>query len=291
MKDLKQITVIGLGLLGGSIALAVLRSLAGVKVIGYTHRPATRRQARQLAAATEIVDDISQSVSQADLVIVATPICTFEEIFSTIADALPIGSIVTDIGSTKVLPHRWAAKRLPKTVHYVGSHPVAGSEQRGIEFARDDLFEQASCILTTTKKTNRQAVQTLKRFWSDLGCTVKLMTPAEHDRIFANISHLPHVVAAALINANNSEELKLAGKGFIDTSRVASGPANIWADVLLTNANNATKGVDKIIAELSKLKKAIKSQNKKQIENLLQRARDKRAALINYKIKKKELIS
>ena len=291
MKDLKQITVIGLGLLGGSIALAVLRSLAGVKVIGYTHRPATRRQARQLAVATEIVDDISQSVSQADLVIVATPICTFEEIFSTIADALPIGSIVTDIGSTKVLPHRWAAKRLPKTVHYVGSHPVAGSEQRGIEFARDDLFEQASCILTTTKKTNRQAVQTLKRFWSDLGCTVKLITPAEHDRIFANISHLPHVVAAALINANNSEELKLAGKGFIDTSRVASGPANIWADVLLTNANNATKGVDKIIAELSKLKKAIKSQNKKQIENLLQRARDKRAALINYKIKKKELIS
>ncbi|MFQ6035398.1 MAG: prephenate dehydrogenase [Sedimentisphaerales bacterium] len=290
MRELRQITVIGLGLLGGSITLAISRSLAGLKVVGYTHRPATRQQARRLAVATEIVDDIDKSVSQADLVIVATPICTFEEIFSTIADALPIGSIVTDIGSTKVLPARWAAKRLPKTVHYVGSHPVAGSEQRGVEFARDDLFEQATCILTMTKKTNRQAVQTLKRFWSDLGCTVKLMTPAVHDRIFANISHLPHVVAAALINANNSEELKFAGKGFIDTSRVASGPANIWADVLLTNANNTAKGIDKIIAELSKLKKAIKNQNKKQIENLLQRARDKRATLINYKIKKKELI-
>jgi len=291
LKELRQITVVGLGLLGGSITLGILRSLPGVTVVGYTHRPSTRRRAKRLAVATEIVDDIGRSVLKADLVIVATPVCTFEKIFSSIADALPRGSIVTDIGSTKVLPHRWAAKRLPAKVHYVGSHPVAGSEQRGIEFARDDLFDQATCILTTTKKTNRQAVQTLNRFWSDLGCSVKLMKLAEHDRIFANISHLPHVVAAALINANNSEELKLAGKGFIDTSRVASGPANIWADVLLTNANNTTKGIDKIIAELSKIKKAIKNENKIQIEKLLEAARNKRSAMIKYKIKRKELIS
>ena len=291
MRELRQITIIGLGLLGGSAALAILRCLPGVKVVGYTHRPATRRKARRLAVATEIVDDIGRSVSQADLVIVATPVCTFEEIFSTIAGATPRGSIITDIGSTKVMPARWAAKRLPETVYYVGSHPIAGSEQRGVEFARDDLFDQATCILTTTKKTNLQALRTLKRFWSDLGCRVKLMTPTEHDRILANISHLPHVTAAALINANNSEELKLAGKGFIDTSRVASGPANIWADVLLTNADNTTRGIDKIIAELSKLKKAIKSQDKRQIEKLLEAARSKRAALIKYKIKKRELIS
>ena len=291
MKDLRQITVIGLGLLGGSISLAVLRSFARVKVVGYTHRPATRAKARQLAVATEIADRLKPSVSKADLVILATPISTFEKIFSEIADALPSGCIVTDVGSTKVLPHRWAAKKLPKKVHYVGSHPIAGSEQRGVEFSRDDLLEQTTCILTTTKKTNRQAVQTLKKFWSKLGCSVKLMTPAEHDRIFANISHLPHIAAAALINANNSEELKFAGKGFIDTSRIASGPANIWADVLLTNANNTTRGIDKIIAELMKLKKTIKNQNKKQIENLLKAARDKRSAMINYKIKKKELIS
>jgi len=291
LRELRQITVIGLGLLGGSISLTVLRSLFGVKMVGYTHRPATRRKARQLSVATEIVDDISQSVSEADLVILATPIRTFEKIFSQIGDALPRGCIVTDVGSTKVLPHRWAAGRLPKTVHYVGSHPIAGSEQRGVEFARDDLFDRATCILTTTKKTNRRAVQTLKRFWSALGCSVKLMTPAEHDRIFANISHLPHIAAAALINSSKSEELKFAGKGFIDTSRIASGPANIWADVLLTNTANTIRGIDKIIAELLKIQKAIKSGNKKQIENLLQKARNKRTALINYKIKKQELIS
>ena len=268
-----------------------MRSFPGVKTVGYTHRSITRRKAKQLAVATEIVDRLNLSVSNADLVILATPISTFEKIFSAIAGALPRGCIVTDVGSTKVWPHKWAAKKLPKTVHYVGSHPIAGSEQRGVEFARDDLFDRATCILTMTKRTNNRAVQTLKRFWSELGCFVKLMAPAEHDRIFANISHLPHLTAAALINANNAEELKFAGKGFIDTSRIASGPANIWADVLLTNANNTTRGIDKIIAELLKLKKVIKAGDKKQIEKLLDAARTKRAALIKHKIKKKELIS
>jgi prephenate dehydrogenase len=289
LKDLKQITVIGLGLLGGSITLAVSRCFSGVKTVGYTHRRATRVKARKLAVAEKIADDITESVSCADLVILATPICTFKEIFEKISDALPTGCIVTDVGSTKVLPQRWATKNLPKTAHYVGSHPIAGSEQRGIEFARDDLFEEAVCILTTTKNTNRQALHTLKKFWLKLGCTVKLMTPAEHDRIFAKVSHLPHIVAASLINTVKKEELKFAGKGFIDTSRIASGPANIWADVLATNANNNLKEIDKIIAELQKLKRAIKTSNKKQIENLLKKARAKRNALINYKIKKKEL--
>jgi len=291
MKDLTQTTVIGLGLLGGSISLGVLRSFSGVKVTGYTHRASTRVKARRLSVATEIVDCLKSSVSEADLVILATPIVTFETIFSEIAEALPRGCIVTDVGSTKVLPHRWAAKKLPKGVHYVGSHPIAGSEQRGVEFARDDLFDGAMCILTTTKKTNRRAVQTLKNFWSKLGCSVKLMRPAQHDRIFANVSHVPHIIAAALINANSSEELKFAGKGFMDTSRIASGPANIWADILLTNAGNTTKGIDKIIAELLKLKKAIKKGNKREIEKLLAKARTKRAKLIKYKIKKKEVLS
>lgn len=291
MKDLKQTTVVGLWLLGGSISLAVLRSFAQVKVVGYTHRPSTRDKARQLAVASEVVDDICQSVSDSDLVILATPLCTFENIFVEIADALPSGCIVTDVGSTKELPHRWADKKLPKNVHYVGSHPIAGSEQRGVEYARDDLFDEAMCILTKTEKTNRQALQILKRFWSELGCFVKIMTPAEHDRIFANVSHLPHMIAAALINANSNEDLKFAGKGFMDTSRVASGPANIWADVLLTNTKNASRGIDKVIAELTKLKEAIKGENKREIEKLLEKARDKRTTLIKYKIKKKEMIS
>jgi len=290
MKDLKQITVIGLGFLGGSIASGVLRCFSGVKVVGYAHRPATRAKARHMAVATEVLDSLEQSVSMADIVILATPISMFENIFDKISAALPAGCIVTDVGSTKVLPHRWAADKLPDRVHYIGSHPIAGSEQRGVEFARDDLFYQAVCILTTTNKTNLQAVQKLERFWSKLGCLVRFMKPAEHDRIFANVSHVPHITAAALTNATGSKELKFAGKGFMDTSRIASGPANIWADVLLTNINNTSKGIDKVITELLKLKRAINSKNREQIEKLLETARKKRAALIDYKVEQKEIM-
>jgi prephenate dehydrogenase len=291
VKDLRQTTVIGLGLLGASISLAVLRSFARVKVVGYTHRPSTRAKARQLAVATEVVDDMGRSVAEADLVILATPICTFEAIFAEIADALPSGCIVTDVGSTKVLPHRWAAKTLPKNVHYIGSHPIAGSEQRGVEFARDDLFDQAMCILTMNRSTSPQAMRTLEQFWSRLGCVVQRMTPAVHDRIFANVSHLPHITAVALVNASSSAELKFAGRGFMDTSRIASGPANVWADVLLTNAGNTVRGINRIVTQLTRLKKAIESKDEKEIEKLLEKARAKRAALIDYKIKKKEIIS
>ena len=264
LKDLKQTTVIGLGLLGGSITLSVLRSFPGVKVAGYSHRAATRRKAAETLINAEVLDDIKESVANADLVILATPIRTFEEIFIQISDALPKGCIVTDVGSTKTLPHRWAAKTLPGNVHYVGSHPIAGSEQRGLEFARDDLFDRTTCIVTTTDKSNRQTAQTLRMFWAQLGCSVKNMTPTDHDKTFAGISHLPHVVASALINANDKEILKFAGKGFIDTSRIASGPANIWADILLTNAENTVRGIDRIIAELLKLKKSLRSGNEKQ---------------------------
>ncbi|MHC4573985.1 MAG: prephenate dehydrogenase [Planctomycetota bacterium] len=291
MKDLRQVSVIGLGLLGGSASLAVLHCFPGVRTVGYSHRGVTRRKARELGVASEVVDDVTAAVSAADIVILATPIFTFEEIFSAIGDSLPSGCIVTDVGSTKVLPHRWAAKNLPPRVFYAGSHPIAGSEQRGVEFARDDLFEGAMCIVTRTKRTNKQAAQVLKRFWSELGCCVKLMSPAEHDRILGNVSHLPHMAAAALVNASDAKELKLAGKGFMDTSRIASGPANIWADVLLANAKNAGRGVDKIIAELSKIKKAVEDGDKEQIQKLLEKARTKRAALIKQKIRSKEIIS
>ncbi len=290
MKELRQITVIGLGLLGGSVALSAQRLGQAIRVVGFTHRGSTRAKAAKLMAAIDITGDLKGSVAGSDIVILATPIYTFEEIFITIRDSLEDGAIVTDVGSTKVLPHRWAAKRLPKSIYYVGSHPIAGSEQRSVEFARDDLFEQADCILTATKKTSQRAIKILKDFWSQMGCRVKLMTPAEHDRVFAKVSHLPHITAAALINAVGDKELKFAGKGFMDASRVASGPSNIWCDIILANADNCAGGIDRLKKELDEFKKAIKAGNSTRLEKLLEAARTKRSNLIKYKMSRKEMM-
>ncbi|UCD51772.1 MAG: prephenate dehydrogenase/arogenate dehydrogenase family protein [Phycisphaerales bacterium] len=291
MKDLRNISVIGLGLLGGSISLAARQRLPGAIVVGYSHRSATRKKARDLAIATEIANTVSAAVTDADLIILATPIFTFADYFTQIRSLAQPGCIVTDVGSTKVLPHQWAEQRLGDQVRYVGSHPVAGSEQRGVEFARDDLLAQARCILTTTKQTSRKATRTLRDFWTALGCFVETMAPEEHDRVYADVSHLPHLIAAALVNASDRKDMKFAGKGFLDSTRIASGDATIWTDVLLTNTDNLTNGIDRMLAELAKLRQAVEDQDKDGIETLLTGARRKRAALVKYMLQKKELLS
>lgn len=290
MKSLQQVSVIGLGLLGGSIALAVRQRMPGVQVVGYSHRPATRRKAKALGIANQVRGDLAAATATADLVILATPIFTFEKYFKDLSGIVPRGCIVTDVGSTKLLPHQWAEQSLGNCAHYVGSHPIAGSEQRGVEFARDDLFDTARCILTATPATSRPAMRVLKAFWSALGCSMRVMNPAEHDRVYANISHLPHVIAAGLVNASDEEDMKFAGKGFLDSTRISSGPASIWTDVLLANRENIAAGLDRAIAELSRLQAAIKDGERDQITELLETARSKRAALVKYKIRRKELL-
>jgi len=289
LKKLRQITVIGLGLLGSSITLAINRCGMGIKTAGYSHRASTRRRARRLGVANIIYDDMLESVAEADIVILATPICTFADIFKTIAPALKKGCIVTDVGSTKLLAHKWAKQNLPKYVKYVGSHPIAGSEQRGVEFGRDDLFETAACILTKDETTDLSAVRTLKKFWTLIGCRISIMTPQQHDKILGDVSHLPHALAASLLNASDLSRLKFCGKGFIDTTRIASGPANIWADIFYTNSENICKGIDKTIKQLLKLKKEVKHKSRNKIEKLLETAREKRARLMEYKVSTKEI--
>jgi prephenate dehydrogenase len=291
MQELRNISVVGLGLLGGSIALAARQRLPGARVIGYSHRASTRAKARELEVGTEIVDDLAAAVGTADLVILATPIFTFEGYFGEIAKHVGPRCIVTDVGSTKVMPHQWAERQLDKRARYVGSHPVAGSEQKGVEFARDDLFYGSCCVLTTTPATNRAALRSLRTFWSALGCSIEVMEPAEHDRIFANISHVPHVLAAGLVNASDNGDMKFAGRGFLDSTRIASGPPTIWTDVLMSNSENIASGIERTIVELQKLEKAIRGNAREEIERLLAAAQEKRAALVKYKIRRKELLS
>lgn len=279
-----------MGLLGASVTMACLRAFPKVFTVGYSHRASTRHKSRQLNVANQIAETLEEAVCDADIVILATPILTFETYFGQIAPFLKPGAIVTDVGSTKALVHQWADKNLPRNVYYVGSHPIAGSEKRGVEYARDDLLTSARCILTHTVKTNTHAIRLLRQFWSELGCNVVTLDPKKHDRIFGLISHLPHVLAAALINSSDFEDMKYAGKGFIDTSRIASGPADVWMDIVLTNHHNIVKGLDRVIRQLNMMKKAISAQNSDKVNQLLESARAKREKLIAYKLKKRELL-
>ncbi|HOK67161.1 MAG TPA: prephenate dehydrogenase [Anaerohalosphaeraceae bacterium] len=289
MKELKKISVIGMGLLGASISLAALRAFPSVLVCGFSRRKQTRQKARRLQVAGEIAESLEECVQDADVVIFATPIRTFPVLFEQIRPFVKPSCVITDVGSTKLMAHRWAREIFNSNIAYVGSHPIAGSEKRGVDFARDDLLAGANCILTKTPSTRLSALRLLKKFWERLGCRVLVMTPQRHDRIFGHISHLPHIAAAALVNANSEDILPFAGKGFLDTSRVASGPANIWTDILLTNPRNCIQGIDRLIAELKKIRTAISQQDERKIERLLEKARSKREKMIAAKLKQKEL--
>jgi prephenate dehydrogenase len=289
MKSLKKISVIGMGLLGASVTLSVKRALQTTKVVGYSHRLQTRDKARQNGVADKVAETLEEAIENADLVILATPIMTFKDYFAKMSGCLKNGCVVTDVGSTKRLPHKWASECLPEGIHYVGSHPIAGSEKRGVEYARDDLLTGAVCIVTKTAASDAASVKVLEQFWTHLGCTVKMMTPVRHDRIFGLVSHLPHLTAAALVNANTPADMQFAGRGFIDTTRVASGPANVWADILMTNPKTCAKGIDALIDQLKQMQKAIAAGDAKKVEKLLEIAAAKRAEMIRHKIKQKEL--
>ena len=289
MNTFKQISVIGLGLLGASVSLSIRRAMSGTRVVGDSHRESTRRKAAEQGIVDSVAETVQTCVEEADLVVLASPIRTFEGYFRQMAPYLKEGAVVTDVGSTKRIVHQWASRLLPKRVKFVGSHPIAGSEKQGLDFARDDLLPGAKCIMTQTQTTDPAAVAAVRLFWERLGCTVEVMSPAAHDRILAMVSHLPHITAASLVNANRLEDLYLAGTGFIDTSRVASGPANIWTDILLTNKQGCLRGISKLVVELERFYDALERGDEEQLQKLLEAARKKRERLIEYKLEKKEL--
>jgi len=288
-NDLEKISIIGLGLLGGSLGLAVQSTFPQAKRLGYSHRAVTRSKAIELGSVDAIYPDVADAVRDAQLVILASPISTFEPLMQAMADHLSPGCVVTDVGSTKVLPVRWAHRYLNKTIQFLGSHPMAGSEQRGVEFARADLFFGAPCILTPTPQTKKSTVRFLKEFWQALGMRVQIMNPPEHDRVLARISHLPHLLATAMVNISDPQELLLCGKGFLDTTRIASGPPNVWRDIIMANPKNARAAIGKLIRELSRMQTALDQENEKTIVKMLTDAQAKRNTLVEQKMKRKEL--
>jgi prephenate dehydrogenase len=248
--QVRRLSILGMGLLGGSIGLALRSRAKYCVVVGYAHRKETRELALRLGAVSEVFDDPAQAVADADCVVLCTPVGLLTQLLEQISGKLSPDAIVTDVGSTKRTVVEAGERLLPAGVHFVGSHPMAGSEKRGIEFSRADLYERAVCITTPTPRTDPFALEKVEGLWKLLGMRTTRLSPEEHDRLLADVSHLPHVVAAALVAMQEEPAFGLCGKGFLDATRIAAGDSGLWRDILLDNQTKVRASLKRLIESL-----------------------------------------
>jgi len=273
---LRKLSILGPGLLGGSIGLAARHRKVARRVVIWARRPDAADQAWQLGAADEATNDLARAVADAELVVLATPIGVMRALVEQMRPALPEGCIVTDVGSVKYPVVTALSDALAGKARFVGSHPMAGSEQSGIEAARRDLFDNAVCIATPREDTDKAALQVVYDFWKALGCTVKTLAPQEHDEIAARISHLPHLVAAAVVNVvcnDGAHPLNFVGPGFKDFTRIAGGPFEMWTEICLENREEIGRALEALIEELGKVRAAVKNADAVELRTMLKRAK------------------
>jgi prephenate dehydrogenase len=283
--QLHRLSIIGVGLLGGSIGMAVKSVITDCEIIGYGHREDTLKRAIQVGAIDRGTGDFRSAVEGSDLVILCTPVGLLAEMLRGISGFVKAGAIVTDVGSTKASVVGAAVEILPDGVPFVGSHPMAGSEKRGVEFARADLYRNALCIVTPSDRTPASAVNEVEGFWRLLGMHTCRMSPADHDRALAEASHLPHALAAALVTMQSAEAMALAGKGFLDTTRIAGGDGGLWRDIFIDNAGNMRASIAKLRDQLDAIEKLMEPGKGEELRKWLDAAAAKRQALLQEKLR------
>jgi len=280
------VTIIGLGLIGGSIGLA-LRQGKKLKweIVGYSRRQETVANALSLGAIERGEASLKDAVKQADIVIIATPVLTVKEIFSAIASHLPSGCIVTDTASTKAQVMKWAGEILPPTVDFIGGHPMAGRETYGIQAAGDELFRGCTYCLTPSEKTSPKSIDMVTSMVKELGATPFFIDAQEHDDLVAGISHLPMVLSAVLVslttkNPSWSEMSKLAASGYHDLTRLASGNPEVNAHICLSNQEAIINWMDKFNQELERYRQLVVNGDKS-LEQALTEANKARREWLN----------
>ena len=250
-----RLAIIGPGLLGGSIALAARRA-GGFHVAIWARRPEAVAELQKRAVAEVASIDLAEVVREADIVVLAVPIGVMGALARQIAPLVPPRAIITDVGSCKEPVVEELSPIFAQRGRFVGSHPMAGSERTGLEAARAGLFDGAACIVTPDSRTDAEAVTTIHNFWQTLGGRVLELSPAEHDEIVAMVSHFPHLLAAVLVNLvaeKNAAALDFAGPGFRDTTRVASGPPEMWTEILRSNHTAVRASVEAMIEKLREI--------------------------------------
>jgi len=278
------VAILGPGLIGGSLALALAERGLAKRLMIYARSPRALDEIRLASVDAELTGNPSEAVCEADVVILCVPIEAMAGLVHEFRDALKPTAFVTDVGSVKGSVVRDIEPLLENRALWIGSHPMAGSERGGFAAARPDLFEGATVILTPTKQTSRDAHRRAEKFWSALGSKLAILSPEKHDQMVAAISHIPHLIASALVNhAVTFGDLDLAAGGFRDTTRVASGSPELWAEILLANSQAVSGQVDHLIRDLQTIELALKNPDKAAAKTLLlatlKAARDARSLL------------
>ncbi|MBI3321110.1 MAG: prephenate dehydrogenase/arogenate dehydrogenase family protein [Candidatus Omnitrophica bacterium] len=274
-----RVTIVGLGLMGGSLGLAVKRRRVAREVIGLSRNASTLRLAKMRRAIDWGTMDARRAVSGSELVIIATPVSTITAQAKRLAPFMSRGSVLSDVGSTKAHIVRQLERALPSRIAFVGAHPIAGSEQQGVGAADARLFDGSLCIVTPTARTDQRGVRRVVAFWSALVDGVITMPPARHDRVLAQMSHLPHLLAYCLSLAAEETALLCTPRSFLDATRVAKSDPDVWDDIFLTNRAPILAAMGRFERHWRALRTLIERPKRSALRRLLARAKSNRDAL------------
>ena len=275
----KQVTIVGLGLIGGSLGMAIRRRRLARRVVGLSRTEATLRAARRRGAIDIGTTDEADAVREADLVVLAVPVDRIVPQAKRLSRLMRPGSILTDVGSTKGSIVNALTGRLPRGVAFVGAHPLAGSEQRGIMAARMEVFQGSTCVVTKTAASDPRAVARMRTFWTRLADRVVVMTPERHDRLIAQVSHLPHVLAFCLVDATSSDALAVAPRSFLEATRVAKSDPELWDAILRDNRAAILEALGAFERRCRRMRRALDSGPSRRLVRFLHHAQAIRQAL------------
>ena len=281
----QRVTILGLGLMGGSLGLALRQRGVAREVVGWARRRETAAAAMAAGAVARVAETPDEAVRGAELVVVGIPVFSIPPIVTACAAAIDDGAVVTDVGSTKgEIMRRLAGSWPDGRATFVGSHPMAGSERTGLDAARAELYEGAMVAVTPSALAGPEAVERVCRLWWNVGGLVRVMDADTHDRLVARTSHLPHLVAAALVDAvlgatPDAESVSFCGAGFRDTTRVAAGSAEMWRDVVFTNRAAVLAALDRFTQALGAVREQIAAGDEPGVQAFLARVCEARRVL------------
>lgn len=263
----QRVAIVGLGLIGGSLGLALRKARAAQYIAGYDLGRGVSERARRARVIDDAYDSLADAVRGAELVVLATPVGTMHSLLTQIAPVLMPGCVVTDVASTKAQVMQWASELLPASVSFVGGHPMAGKEVSGVEAADADLFRGSVYCLCATEQTRPSAVRKVSELIETVGARIRFMDPVQHDMQVAGVSHLPFIASVALVNTITGadcwhEAAVLAASGFRDMSRLAAGSPEMYRDICLTNSEAITQWMDAYIETLQQMRKLVAQQSR-----------------------------